>query len=130
MANTYNIGGTTTPINLEAGITTTGLAASRASVLDLSETIPDIAVAHSDDATGNISNQPIGDYTILKGKRLTVYTKVSLPGDDAPTRAIQAAAIAASYTLSSGDDGTTTYNNPNSTYTDPDVALLFVVDLT
>jgi len=130
MANTYNIGSSTGQISLEADIVSIGLAASVANITDLAGTDPDTQVAESTNATGNIDQQPIGDHTLLKGKRLSIQTKVTLLGDDAAARATQAPNVTGSYTLSGGDDGDKTYNNPVNTYQDPNVFLFFVVDLT
>ena len=129
MTNTYNIGNTTNLVTLEADITTVGLAASRASILVVSGTDPGIVVAHSVNATGDISTQPIGDRTLLRGKRLTVYTKISLTGNDAAARANEASAVMGTYLLSGGDEGVKSYHNPTNTYIDPNVFLLFTVDL-
>lgn len=130
MADTYNIGSSTGPINLQADINTIGLAASRASILDLSNANPGMAVAHSADATGSIPNQTIGNGDSLKGMRLTVFTKITLTGSDAATRATQVGQIDSSYTLDGGDDGEKTYSDPTITYIDPNVFLTFLVDLT
>lgn len=129
MANTYNIGASTANIKLAVDITSIGLAASRASVLVVNGSDPGVAVAHSVDATGDIPEQAIGYSDSLKGKRLTVYTKVSLTGDDANNRALEAAHVKGEYEVSGGSDGNKSFNNPVATYVDPDVFLLFVVDL-
>ncbi len=129
MPNTYNIGSSQAPITLEAEIDTVGLAASRAIVLLVAGTDPGTAVAHSVDATGDIAQQSIGDYSTLKGMRLSVFTKISLTGDDQPTRATEAAAVGGTYTLTGGDGGAGSYSNPTITYIDPDVYLNFIADL-
>jgi hypothetical protein len=129
MANTYNIGNSTSQITLEADINTVGLAATRAFVLDVAGTDPGTAVAHSNDASGNLPPQPIGDFNLLKGKRLTVFTKISLTGSDATTRATEAQSVSGIYILSGGDDGTQTFTNTTSDYVDPNVFLNCLVDL-
>lgn len=130
MANTYNIGGSINQITLQADIISIGVAGTRASILDLASANPGIAVAHSTDATGNISKQSIGNYTTLKGKQLTVFTQIALLGSDAPTRVAEAPTCAGTYTISGGDNGVQTFNDPTNTYIDPFVYLTFVVDLT
>jgi hypothetical protein len=129
MANTYNIGDSVGQITLEADISTVGLAASRAFVLDVLSNDPGTAVAHSNDATGNIASQSIGDFNLMKRKRLTVFTKISLTGADATTRAKEAASVSGIYILSGGDDGMQTYTNTTSDYVDPNVFLNCLVDL-
>lgn len=128
MSNTYKIGNSQGQISLEVNIVSVALAATQASVLVVSSADPSTPVANSTNATGNIPQQPIGDQTLLGGKRLSVFTKVTLPGDDAAARAAQAPNVTGIYTLSGGDDGVKTYNNPVSTYNDPNVFLLFVTD--
>ena len=130
MSDYYNIGTSQNPINLTANIISIGLAASRASVIDVSGSNPGIPVAHSNDATGNIPQQSIGDSDFLKGKRLMVFTKISLTGNDDAARAAEAAAINGIYTLSGGDDDVKTYNSPDNTYLDPNVFLSFTIDMT
>lgn len=130
MSNTYNIGSITNQISLEADIDTVGLAASRAIVLDVNGTDRGTAVAHSVDATGAIAEQNIGDKSTLKGLRLSVFTKITLTGDDATGRATEADAIGGTYKLNGGDDGAKTFTNPTKTYIDPNVFLNFIADLT
>jgi len=129
MADTYNIGNSQGQITFEADISTVGLEASRAFVLDILSNDPGTAVAHSNNATGNIASQPIGDFNILKGKRLTVFTKISLTGADATSRAKEAASVSGIYIFSGGDDGIQTYTNATSDYVDPNVFLNCLVDL-
>ncbi|MFF5380292.1 MULTISPECIES: hypothetical protein [Pedobacter] len=129
MSNTYNIGTSNGQVSLSVDITTVGLAASRASVLIVSDNSPGVPVAHSVDATGDIANQAIGKGTFLKGKRLTVFTLVNLTGTDPESRATEAAAIRGSYTLSGGNDGTKTFNSPLKSYQDPSCYVIFIIDL-
>jgi hypothetical protein len=73
MANTYRIN--SNAVFLTADIGALGPAASRASILDLSSTDPSVAVAHSENATGDIKRQNISDENSLKDKRLMVLLK-------------------------------------------------------
>ena len=130
MADTYNIGASTAQITLQADIVSIGVAGSRASILNLASPDPGIPVAHSTDASGNISQQSIGDYTTLKAMRLTVFTQIALLGSDAPTRAAEAPNCTGTYTITGGDDGVQTFNDPINNYIDPFVYLTFVIDLT
>ena len=130
MSNYYNIGISQNPISLAADIISVGLAASRASVTDVSASNPATPVAHSVDATGGIPQQDIGDFSLLKGMRLLVFTKISLTGGDPDARAAEAASINGTYILSGGDDNVQTYSGPDITYLDPNVFLSFIVDLT
>lgn len=129
MANTYNIGNSTGQINLEADISTVGLAATQAIVLAVAGDDDGTMVAKSTDATGNIPSQPIGDFNLLKGKRLTIFTKISLTDSDPTARANQAATTSGIYILSGGDDGTQTYTNTTRDYKDPNVFMNCLVDL-
>ena len=128
MSNTYKIGGSIGPIAMEADINTIGLAASRAIVLDVAGTDNGTAVAHSVDATGDISKQSIGDFKSLKGKRLSVFTKIALTGSDANARKTEANNLTGTYALDGGDDGFQSYNNPIKTIVDPNVFLNFLID--
>ncbi len=127
--NTYQVGSGAANILLAADINTVGLAATRAIVLVVTGTDAGTPVAHSVDATGDISEQSIGQPAKLKGQRLSIFTKIDLLGTDAPTRQLEAQNIGATYTLSGGDSGNQTYNNPTKTYMDPSVFLNFLVDL-
>jgi hypothetical protein len=129
MPNTYIIGTSTEQINLAADITTVGLAASRASVLVVDDTNPGVPVAASVDATGDIVNTVIGGGTSLKGKRLTVFTMVTLTGEDQGSRQIEADAVRGTYMLSGGDEGVKSYSDPIKSYRDPNVFTVFIVDL-
>jgi len=129
MANTYNIGNSAGQITMEADISTVGLAATQAIVLDVSGDDDGTRVASSTDATGNIPTQPIGDFNLLKGKRLTVFTKISLTDSDPAARAIQAAQVSGIYILDGGDGGAQTYTNTTRDYKDPNVFMNCLVDL-
>lgn len=129
MSNTYNIGTSTEQIKLAVDITTVGLAASRASVLIVNDNQPGIPVAHSVDATGDISNQSIGNGAFLQGKRLTVFTKVALIGDNRDERETEVQTIRGSYRLLGGDVGVKYYNEPILSYQDPSVYVIMVIDL-
>jgi len=129
MINTYNIGTGTGQITLEVDISTVGLAATQAIVIKVSGDDDGTKVASSDDATGNIPSQPIGDFDLLKGKRLTVFTKISLTDSDPVARANQAAATSGIYILDGGDGGTQTYTNTTRDYKDPNVFLNCLVDM-
>lgn len=129
MSNTYNIGLTTGPIHLAVDITTVGPAATRASVLTVGSNSPGIPVAHSADATGDISGRPIGGGASLKGTRLTIFTMVALTGEDPGSRAIEAAAVQGKYELSGGDEDVKSFNNPVKSYQDPNVFVISVIDL-
>lgn len=131
MAHHYQIGASQSPITLKADIHTVGLAASSAVVIDANnQNDPGKRVAHSIDATGDINTQSIGDYTSLKGKVLTVFTKISLTGTDATARQAEAELVGGAYTLNGGDDGGQTFTDPTVNYDDPNVILNFVATLT
>jgi hypothetical protein len=129
MSNTYNIGASTGQINLAVDITTVGLAATRASVLVVNNSNPGVPVAHSVDATGDIASRSIGGGASLSGKRLTVFTMVTLTGNNAASRATEAAAVRGKYELSGGDGGIKTFNNPVKSYQDPNVYVISIIDL-
>jgi hypothetical protein len=132
MPNTYNIGDSTNQILLTARINSGNPAATRAIYINMAD--PDdegTEVAVSVNASGNLIAQPIGDGTVLKGKRLSVVTQVAITGDDALTRKQAADQVSGSYTLAQGAAGSQTYNSPlksvNVTFTQ--VTLTFNVGL-
>jgi len=129
MADIYNIGASTTQITLEATISTFGLAATTVNLIDVAAgTIIQLPI--NDDGNGNIlPKQNIGDHTLLTGKRLQIFTKVTLTGDDAPTRANNAAATTGSYTIDGGDDGVKAYTDADTTYIDPNVFVEQLIDM-
>jgi|GEM_PF-1562831 len=131
MAHNYQIGGSHAPIILKADIHTVGLAASRALVLDASnQSDQGMQVAQSINATGDIDPQTVGNYISLKGKVLTVFTKIALTGTDPAARQTEANLVGGAYTLSGGDGGEQTFNDPTVNYDDPNVFLNFVATLT
>lgn len=130
MAHNYQIGQSQGQITLKADIHAVGLAASRALVLDAgNQADPGTQVAHSINATGDIDAQAVGNYTSLKGKVLTVFTKITLTGADPAARQAEANLVGGAYTLSGGDSGEQTFNDPTVNYDDPNVFLNFVATL-
>lgn len=129
MANSYNIGNSPNPINLAVDVTSIGLAASRANIIDVAAGTPGIPVAHSVDATGDIPSQSIGTTASLTGKRLSVFSKISLIGATPADRQAEANAVMATYTLSGGNGGTQNYNYETKSYMDPNVFLTINIDL-
>ena len=112
--STYQTGNGTGQISLAVDISTIGLAASRAITINLNNTDPGKPVAHSENATGDIPTQSIGQAAVLQGLRISVVTQVSFWGDDAQRKA-QYNSLTATYTLDGGTDGEKTYNDPKIT---------------
>lgn len=129
MPDNYNIGNAQGSIALEADIEAVGPAATRASVILLAGTASGTAVAHSNDASGAIPEQPIGTGPKLKGLRLSVFTRVGLIGSTPNERAQESANVTATCTLDGGDAGVETFNAPVKNYNDPHVDLIFLIDL-
>ncbi|MBB5395476.1 hypothetical protein [Mucilaginibacter sp. AK015] len=112
--STYQTGSGAGQISLAADITTVGLAASRAITIDLNSQEPGKPVAHSDNATGDIAQQQIGQAGQLRGLRVSIVTKVEFWGS-ADQRKAQYEALSATYTLDGGSAGAKTYNDPKIT---------------
>ena len=123
--DTYQTGSDSTPIALTVDITTIGLAATRAIVVNMNSTDSGISVAQSEDATGDIPGKDIGKPETLKNKRLTVFTRIDLTGNDLPARKQEFARITASYTLSNGTDGEKKFDAPTRT-TDANYLIIFL----
>jgi hypothetical protein len=114
----YTVGSGQKAIQLTADISTLGLAASRAILVDLNSTSSGVSVAHSNDATGDIPVSEIGLPDDLKGKRLSIFTKVDITGNDVESRKKEFEEISASYELSNGDSGQVTFSDPQKTVDD------------
>ncbi|MCZ4222168.1 hypothetical protein [Pedobacter rhodius] len=109
---TYKTGDGQTEISLSVDINTLGLAASRAIVLLISDPSSAKAVAHSENATGDIAKKIIGTSNGLQNRRLSILTKVDLLDSDLEQRKAQYNNITANYVLSGGTDGSVTFNTP------------------
>jgi hypothetical protein len=113
--HTYNLGSGVQPIQLMVDISTLGLAASRAILVEVNSSMPGVSVAHSNDATGDIPATGIGAPVNLKNKRLSIFTKVDIIGDELETRKKEFEGITARYTLSNGPDGEVVFSDPQKT---------------
>ena len=76
--DSYKAGSGLLQILLSTDITTIGLAGSRATVFIPGSGNPSIPVAHSVDATGDIPVSAIGLPASLKGKRISIMSKIDL----------------------------------------------------
>lgn len=129
--STYKVGNGSQQIKLAVDIDTIGLAASRAIVVDLRSRTPAIAVAHSDNATGDIVQKQIGMATALAGKRHSIMTKIDLIGDDLDAKKIECDRLTGKYFLDFGEEGHKEFDDPIKTVaTDFSTVILFkVIDL-
>jgi hypothetical protein len=109
--STYKVGNGNKQITLAADINTFGLAASRAIILDINTTDPEITVGNSVDATGDISRTDIGTCDTINGKRLSIMTKIDLIGD-LEARKKNAESTGAKYFLDEGADGHKSFSDP------------------
>ena len=107
----YNLGKDSNEIKFMVDLDSTGLAATRAIVIDLNSSDPAEAVAHSENATGDIAEKIIGDGKKLKGKMLSVLTKIDLVGDVAANKK-ECERLSAKYYLDGGADGHIYFNDP------------------
>jgi hypothetical protein len=107
----YDVGGDTSQISLMVDIDTIGLAATRAIVLDLSTTDPAVPVGHSENATGDIKEGNIGTGKQLKGKLLSVLTKIDLIGDAAANKT-ESERLSGKYYIDGGKDGYIYFDAP------------------
>jgi len=126
----YDVGKDTNAISLMADVDTVGLAASRASVIDLVATDPARAVAHSVNATGDIAEQEIGGAKTLKNKQLSILTKIDLIGDEESNEK-ECKRISVKYYLDGGKDGYLYFDDPLKVVADDfsTVFLLMQIDL-
>ena len=127
----YDVGKDPNRISLMVDIDTIGLAASRATVIDLASTDPATSVAHSVNATGDIAEQEIGTAKTLKNKRLSILSKIDLIGDKDENEK-ESKRIAVKYYLNGGKDGYLYFDDPVKVVADDfsTVFLLMQIDLT
>lgn len=129
--STYRVGKGQQQIKLSVDITTIGLAASRAIVVDLNSNDPALPVAHSDNATGDIAQTKIGTAKSLKNKRLSVLTKIDLIGSIAEKKK-ESERLTGKYILDDGIDGHQIFDDPDKIVADDfSVVILYKeIDLT
>jgi hypothetical protein len=108
---TYETGNSEQQISLAVDISTFALAASSASIKIVDQPTAGISVAQSENASGDISTQPIGKASDIQNKRLTILTKIDLIGS-LEDRKNAFDDIDATYTLSGGPNGLQTYVDP------------------
>ena len=128
--DTYQVGNGTQEIDLAVDIDTFGLAASRAIVLDLNSSDPAVTVGVSSNATGDIEEKEIGTADSLKGKRLSILTKIDLIGDQASNTA-ESERLAGIYSLNNGAEGFKVFDTPEKTVAADfsSVVLFQIIDL-
>lgn len=110
----YDVGKDPNRISLMVDIDTIGLAASRAIVVDLQTEDPAKPVGHSENATGDIMEKDIGPAKELKGKLLSILTKIDLIGD-METNKKECARLTVKYYLDGGQDGYIYFDDPRKT---------------
>ena len=110
----YSAGKDQNRISLMVDIDTIGLAATRAIVVDLQTEDPAEAVGHSENATGDIPEKDIGTAKKLKGKLLSILTKIDLIGDEEANKK-ECARLAGKYYLDGGKDGYVYFDDPRKT---------------
>lgn len=110
--DTYEVGDQILQIQLAVDIFTTGLAATRAILVETSSTTPAVSVAHSNDATGDVTKVAIGFPDSLHNKRLSVFTKIDLISDDLQARKMEFEHLNAKYTMFSGAEGSKEFGSP------------------
>lgn len=125
MANMYNAGNGAGQVTLAVDISTFGLAASRAVVIDSSNN--QTTVAHSVNATGDIAQQQIGAANTLSGKWLRVLTKVDIVSNDQNERQQEYNNITAAYTLDGGADGNKVFNAADTKTASDDFTTAFLL---
>jgi hypothetical protein len=110
--STYKSGVTSPNISLDADIDTIGTAATRASKRPTGSSGGGTPVAHSVDATGDITNAHLGGAASLSGNTLTIATTIHLFGDKEERKA-EFDRLSATYSLSGGDEGDKDFPKPD-----------------
>src|SRR5689334_12764666 len=80
--SSYKTGTTAPDISLNVDVDTIGTAATRVSKRPTGSSGGGIAVAHSVDATGDVTNAHLGGAASLSGNTLTIATSINLFGDE------------------------------------------------
>ena len=109
--DTYSIGTGDHQVQLSVDVSTTGLAASQVIVVEIYSDANGIQVAKSTDATGKIASAEVGTPDFLKNKRLSVFTKIDLTGNDPVARKQESEKVSAEYTLYNGENGAKTFSS-------------------
>ncbi len=109
--STYNVGNGLLQIKLKVDISTLGLAATRAIMIDLNTNAPAVSIAHSSDASGDIGSKEIGLPNLILNKRIAIISRIHLleidGGDSLQT---QSRNILAEYILDGGTNGRARFN--------------------
>jgi hypothetical protein len=109
--SSYQVGDGLQQIKMAVDISTFGLAASRAIALKPGTGEPLKAVAHSENASGDIPQQGIGPAIGLADYTITVMTKIDLLGDD-DARKNASTQITARYIFDDGAEGHKEFSDP------------------
>lgn len=130
--DSFNVGNGDSEIFFSTTISTVGLARTRGVVFN-PETTEIITTRLSDDASGGISNSPIGAAGILQNKRLSVLTEINLELlTDYKERENEFKKIEALYFLKKGKEAEREFNSIDNKEASDDfktVAILKEIDL-
>jgi hypothetical protein len=110
--SSYKAGTTAPDISMNVNIDTVGTAATRVSKRPTGSSGGGIAVAHSVDATGDVTNAHLGGAASLSGNTLTIATSINLFGDQ-DEREKEFERVSATYSLSGGDDNDKDFSPPD-----------------
>lgn len=113
--NTYLVGNSAQPIILKVEVSTLGLAATRAILVDLNSSASGVSVGQSDDATGDIASSGIGTPLTIVNKRLSVFTRIDFSGGDTETRKLQFEQSKIHVALDNGTEGLKQFSDPEKT---------------
>ena len=117
--STYQTGTTAPNITLDTDVDTIGAAATRASKRPTGGSGGGTAVAHSVDATGDVTNAHLGGASSLTGNTLTIATLINLFGNQ-EEREKEFERLSAIYSLSGGDEGDKDFTEPDLKLHSPD----------
>src|SRR5215813_13254466 len=110
--DSYKTGKTAPNISLDIDVDTLGTAATRVTKRPAGAPTGGIAVAHSVDATGDVTNAHLGGAASLTGNTLIMATLINLFGDD-DERQAEFNRLSATYSLSGGDEGDKEFPAPD-----------------
>ena len=115
---TYLVGNSSQMIVLKVDVSSLGLSATRAILVDLYSGAGGVSVAQSADATGDIANARIGAPASIINKRLSVFTRIDFSGNDKETRKQQFEQSKILVSLENGAEGLKEFNDADRTIND------------
>lgn len=115
---TYLVGNSSQLIILKVNVSSLGLSATRAILVDLNSAATGVSVGQSADGSGDIAGVQIGAPASIINKRLSVFTRIDFSGSDKETRRQQYEQSRILVSLENGSEGFKEFNDCDRTAND------------